>query len=69
MRRSLQRSLQSSSRKGDSVIILGAILLILGVVFHTGVLWTIGIILLIVGLVLMLLGRGGRQIGGRAHYY
>jgi VIT1/CCC1 family predicted Fe2+/Mn2+ transporter len=61
--------LESSSRKGDKVIILGAILMILGFVFGIPVLWTVGIVLLVVGLVLMLLGRGGRQIGGRAHYY
>jgi hypothetical protein len=51
------------------VVILGAILLILGLIFHVGILWTIGLILLIVGLVLMLVGRAGHAIGGRAHYY
>ena len=51
------------------MIILGAILMILGFVFGIPILWTVGIVLLVVGLVLMLLGRGGRQIGGRAHYY
>ena len=35
------------------MIILGAILLILGLVFGIGILWTIGLILLIVGLVLL----------------
>ncbi len=51
------------------MIILGAILLILGLVFGIGILWTIGLILLVVGLVLMLVGRSGHAIGGRAHYY
>lgn len=51
------------------MIILGAILMILGFVFGIPVLWTIGIIVLVIGLVLLVLGRGGRQIGGRAHYY
>ena len=51
------------------MIVLGLILLLLGLVFGVGILWTIGIILLIVGLVLMLLGRTGRTIGGRAHYW
>jgi uncharacterized membrane protein len=69
MRGSLQRSVESSLPKGDNVIILGAILMILGFVFGIPILWTVGIVLLVVGLVLMLLGRGGRQIGGRAHYY
>jgi hypothetical protein len=57
------------SWKGENMIILGAILMILGFVFGINVLWVIGLILLIIGLVLLLLGRGGRQIGGRAHYY
>ena len=55
--------------KGDDVIILGLILLIVGFVIGSPILWTIGIILLIVGLVLMLIGRTGRTIGGRAHYF
>jgi len=32
-------------------------------------LWTIGIIVLIVGLVLVLMGSMGRAVGGRRHYY
>jgi hypothetical protein len=51
------------------VIILGLILLILGFVFGISILWTIGIILLVVGAVLYLLGATGRAIGGRRHYY
>jgi hypothetical protein len=51
------------------VIILGLILLILGFALGIGILWTIGIILLVVGAVLYLLGATGRAIGGRRHYY
>ncbi len=51
------------------MIILGLILLLIGVVTGIGILWTVGVILLIVGAVLMLLGRSGRQVGGRAHYW
>ncbi|SDD58777.1 DUF6131 family protein [Rhodococcus tukisamuensis] len=51
------------------MIILGVILLILGFVFGIPVLWTIGIILLVVGLILMLLGAAGHAVGGRRHYY
>ena len=51
------------------MVILGAILLILGLVFGIGILTTIGIILLAVGLILMLVGATGRTIGGRAHYF
>ncbi len=70
MTRSMQcHARKRDARKGDTVIILGAILLILGLVFGIGILWTIGIILLIIGLVLFVVGRTGRTIGGRAHYY
>ena len=51
------------------MIILGLILLIIGFVVKIAILWTIGIIVLIVGLILALLGAIGRGIGGRRHYY
>jgi hypothetical protein len=51
------------------LIILGAILLIIGFVTGISVLWTIGIVLLVVGLVLALLGGVGRPVAGRAHWY
>jgi hypothetical protein len=51
------------------MIILGLILLIIGFVAHISILWTIGIILLVIGAVLALAGTAGRQIGGRRHWY
>jgi hypothetical protein len=51
------------------VIALGLICLILGLVFGIGILWTIGIILLVVGLILALLGTMDRAVGGRRHYW
>lgn len=51
------------------MIVLGVILLLLGFFLHISILWTIGIILLIVGAVLFVLGRSGRAIGGRNHWY
>jgi hypothetical protein len=51
------------------MIALGLICLILGLVFGIGILWTIGIILLIVGLILALLGTMDRAVGGRRHYW
>jgi hypothetical protein len=53
----------------DRVLILGVILLILGLIFGIGILWTIGIILIVVGAILYLLGATGRAIGGRSHWY
>ena len=53
----------------QSMIVLGLILLLLGLVTGIGILWTAGVVLVIVGLAMMLLGRSGRRIGGRAHYW
>lgn len=51
------------------MIILGVILLILGFVLSIPVLWTIGLILVVVGAILWILGAAGRQVGPRAHYW
>jgi hypothetical protein len=48
---------------------LGLLLLILGIVFGVGLLYTLGAILLIVGVILWILGSVGRPVGGRPHYY
>jgi hypothetical protein len=51
------------------MIVLGLICLILGLVLGIGILWTIGIIFLVVGLILEVLGTMGRAVGGRRHYW
>ncbi|AEN14196.1 MULTISPECIES: DUF6131 family protein [unclassified Streptomyces] len=51
------------------MIIVGAILLVIGLVAGIGFLWTIGIILLVIGAALWLLGTLGHAIGGRRHYW
>jgi hypothetical protein len=51
------------------MIILGIILLIIGFVASIPILWTIGIIVLVSGLVGALLVWAGRTGGGRRHYY
>ncbi len=51
------------------MIILGLILLLLGFALGISILYTLGVILLVVGIVLMLVGRTGSAIGGRRHYY
>jgi len=51
------------------VIIFGLILLLIGFVTGTAIVWTIGMIVLLVGLVLWLLGAMGHAVGGRRHYY
>jgi hypothetical protein len=51
------------------MIILGIILLITGFIAHIPILWSLGIIVLIIGAILALLGVAGREIGGRRHWY
>jgi len=52
------------------MIVLGICLLLLAVLIpDLAVLWTIGIICLIVGVVLFIAGSMGNAIGGRRHYY
>jgi hypothetical protein len=51
------------------VIVLGIVLLIIGFIAKVAILWTLGIIVLVVGAVLVLMGSMGRAVGGRRHYY
>jgi len=51
------------------MIILGLIILVVGFLLSIPVLWTIGLILMVVGAVLWILGATGRAVGGRSHYW
>ena len=51
------------------MILVGVVLLILGLVLSIPILWTIGIVLVLVGAVLWILGATGRAVGGRNHYW
>ena len=51
------------------MIVAGVVLLLLGLVLGIGILYTIGIVLIVVGAVLWLLGSMNRSVGGRRHYY
>jgi fatty-acid desaturase len=51
------------------MIVLGVVLLIIGFVVGIPILWTIGVILALVGVALWALGSMGHQIGSRKHYY
>jgi Family of unknown function (DUF6131) len=43
--------------------------MILGFIAAIPILWTIGIILVVIGVVLALMGGMGRAVGGRRHYF
>jgi len=51
------------------MIILGLILLLIGFLANIAIVWTIGIAVLVVGLIFLLLGAVGRGVGGRRHYW
>ncbi|MCC3771070.1 DUF6131 family protein [Streptomyces sp. UNOC14_S4] len=51
------------------MIALGVILLVIGFVLGIHFLWTIGVILFVIGLALWLLGAVGHAVGGRRHYW
>lgn len=54
------------------MIVLGVILMLLGYLLGIGIFWTIGVILLVVGAVLLALGHFGgpdRTYGGRRYWY
>jgi Family of unknown function (DUF6131) len=51
------------------LIILGIILLVIGFVAKIAIVWTLGIIVLVVGAILALLGTVGHAVGGRRHYF
>jgi hypothetical protein len=51
------------------MIVLGVVLMLVGFIAAIPILWSVGILLAVVGVILMILGMAGREIGGRRHYY
>jgi hypothetical protein len=51
------------------MIIVGIVLLIAGFLLKISILWTIGIIVLVIGVILAIMGSMGRAVGGRRHYF
>ncbi|MFP8962486.1 DUF6131 family protein [Streptomyces nanhaiensis] len=51
------------------MIILGVILLAIGFLADISILWTIGLILVVIGAVLWILGTTGHAVAGRRHYW
>ena len=51
------------------MIIVGLVLMLIGFLTGIPILWTLGIVVAVVGLALLLLGAAGREVGGRRHYY
>ncbi|HUW87752.1 MAG TPA: DUF6131 family protein [Candidatus Paceibacterota bacterium] len=51
------------------MITLGIVLIVLSIFAHIGALQSLGVLLIVIGVVLALLGGVGRPIGGRRHYW
>ena len=59
----------SLERSEEHMIVLGVILLLIGYFTGLSILYTIGGILLIIGVVLWVLGAVGRPVGGRKVWF
>ena len=51
------------------MIALGLVLMLLGFLLGIPILWTVGIVVAVIGAILLVLGSTGRQVGGRRHYW
>lgn len=51
------------------MIAIGIIFLIIGIVAKLGIVWTVGIVSLLLGSIALLLGMTGHGVGGRRHYF
>lgn len=58
-----------SPRRLRLAIIIGIVLLIIGFIAAVPIIWSIGFIVLVIGLVFMIFGALGHAIGGRRHIY
>jgi uncharacterized membrane protein HdeD (DUF308 family) len=68
-RRQAAGSANATALRELDLIILGVILLIIGFIAKIAIVWTLGIIAIVVGAILALLGSVGHAIGGRRHYF
>ena len=51
------------------MIVVGIVLVVAGFLLKISLLWTIGLVVLVAGVVLMLMGSMGHAVAGRRHYY
>jgi hypothetical protein len=51
------------------MIVGGVLLILVAYLLNIGVLYTVGVILVVVGAILWILGAMGRAIGPRTHYW
>lgn len=51
------------------MIVLGVVMLLIGFIAKVAILWTLGLVVVVIGAVLAIAGTAGRQVGGRRHWY
>lgn len=51
------------------MIVLGVVILVVAYLLGISILYTLGLILVVVGVVLLILGTVGHPIGGRQYWY
>jgi len=51
------------------MIVLGIICLVIGALANISILYGLGALLIVIGVIFWILGAMGRAVGGRAHYY
>ena len=51
------------------MIFLGLILVVVGALVNVGIVLTLGVILLVIGVIFWILGALGRPVFGRRYYY
>ena len=51
------------------MITLGIVFLVIGLLTGIAILWSVGVLLVVIGAVLWILGAIGHEVGGRRHYY
>ena len=51
------------------MIMLGLVMLLIGFIAHIPIVWSLGVIVLVIGLILAVLGAAGHAVGGRKHYF
>lgn len=60
---------QHYSAQEAAMLLIGVILLIIGFLTGISILWTIGIILAVIGAILWIMGSMGHAVAGRKHYW
>lgn len=51
------------------MILLGILLLIIGAIAGLSIVWVLGVVIVVVGVVFAIAGHSGHQLAGRSHWY